>query len=178
MVLFTLFVVAIVLGQLVARIRAQEQAERRREQRAAALYEFTRELAEVSSRDQVVWHLVAQIDRVFQAPVAVMLPLDGRLAAHPDGSWVSEGVGGGGLGARQRKAAGRRTTCPARKPPAATTERKGWRAGGPPARSASGPAQRDRSRPRAAGADLDRSSAGGETGPVAGEPERFSRTRE
>ena len=46
-ILFVLyFAVAIVLGQLVARIRAQEQAERRREERAVALYEFTRELAE------------------------------------------------------------------------------------------------------------------------------------
>jgi len=37
------FVVAIVLGQLVARIRVQEQAERRREERATALYEITRD---------------------------------------------------------------------------------------------------------------------------------------
>ena len=35
------FVVAIVLGQLVARIRAQEQAERQREERATALYQLT-----------------------------------------------------------------------------------------------------------------------------------------
>jgi len=111
-VLFALyFVVAIVLGQLVARIRAQEQAERRREQRAEALYEFTRELAEVSSRDQVVWHLVAQIHRVFQAPVAVLLAVDGRLAAHPDGSLAvsDKELGVADWAFRQRKAAGRFT---------------------------------------------------------------------
>jgi two-component system sensor histidine kinase KdpD len=69
----------------VARIRAQEQAERRREKRAVALYEFTRELAEASSRDEVVWHLVSHISRVFHAPVAVVLWLRDKLAAHPDG---------------------------------------------------------------------------------------------
>src|SRR5262249_61780196 len=53
----TYFVVALVLGQLVARIRAQERAERSREERTAALYELTRDLAEAGSRDEVVWQL-------------------------------------------------------------------------------------------------------------------------
>ncbi|MEJ0089697.1 MAG: DUF4118 domain-containing protein [Limisphaerales bacterium] len=67
-VLFGLyFVVAIVLGQLVARIRAQELAERQREKRATALYQLTRELAQVGTRDEIVWRLVAEVDRVFQA---------------------------------------------------------------------------------------------------------------
>ena len=60
------FVVAIVLGQLVARIRLQEEAERRREERATALYEMSRDLAEAASRDEVVWQLVAQINRSLQ----------------------------------------------------------------------------------------------------------------
>jgi two-component system, OmpR family, sensor histidine kinase KdpD len=47
----TYFVVALILGQLVARIRAQEQAERRREERTSALYELTRDLAEAGSPD-------------------------------------------------------------------------------------------------------------------------------
>jgi len=54
------FVVAIVLGQLVARIRAQEQAERLREERATALYQLTRELAQAGTRDEVVWQLMAE----------------------------------------------------------------------------------------------------------------------
>ena len=82
------FVVAIVLGQLVSRIRTQEQAERRREERAVALYEFTRDLAEASSRDEVVWHLVSQITNVFHAPVGVLLHADDRLSAHPDGTFA------------------------------------------------------------------------------------------
>jgi len=86
-VLFGLyFVVAIVLGQLVARIRTQEFAERRREERATALYHLTREFAQASTRDEVVWQLVAEVSRVFQANVAVILPDKNSLAAHPDSS--------------------------------------------------------------------------------------------
>ena len=80
------FVVAIVLGQLVARIRAQELAERRREERATALYQLTSEFAQAGTRDEIVWQLVAGINRVFQANAAVVLPVKGSLAAHPDSS--------------------------------------------------------------------------------------------
>ena len=80
----TYFVVALVLGQLVARIRAQSEADRTREQRSKALSELNRDLAEAGSRDEVVWHLVAQINRIFHAPVAVGLPVGDKLAAHPD----------------------------------------------------------------------------------------------
>ena len=82
------FVVAIVLGQLVARIRAQELAERRREERATALYHLMREFAQAGTRDEVVWQLVAEINRVFQANTAVVLPGKKSLAAHPDSSLV------------------------------------------------------------------------------------------
>ncbi len=88
-VLFGLyFVVAIVLGQLVARIRAQELAERQREERATALYHLTRELAQAGTRDEIVWQLVAEVSRVFQAHAAVVLPGNRSLAAHPDGSLI------------------------------------------------------------------------------------------
>jgi two-component system sensor histidine kinase KdpD len=105
------FVVAIVLGQLVARIRAQEQAERRREERATVLYEMSRDLAEATSRDEVVWQLVSQINRVFQAPVAVALSVNDKLAAHPDSSLpLSEKeLSVADWAFRQRKAAGRFT---------------------------------------------------------------------
>ncbi len=111
-VLFALyFVVTIVLGQLVARIRAQEQAERRREERAVALYEFTRDLSDATSRDEVVWQLVSQIGRVFKAPVGVVLPMNDSLAAHPDGSltFSDKELGVADWAFRQRKAAGRST---------------------------------------------------------------------
>ncbi len=111
-VLFALyFVVAIALGQLVARIRAQEAAERRREERATALYEFTRDLAEATSRDEVVWQIVSQLNRVFHAPIGVLLPTNDILAAHPDGSltFSEKELGAADWAFRQRKVAGRFT---------------------------------------------------------------------
>lgn len=78
------FVVAIVLGQLVARIRAQEAAERHREERATALYHLSRELAQAGTRDEVVWQVTAEVNRVFNMPAAVLLPGRNGLAAHPD----------------------------------------------------------------------------------------------
>ncbi len=105
------FVVAIVLGQLVTRIRTQEEAERRREERAVALYEFTRELSEATSRDEIIWQLVSQVNRVFHAPSAVILPVNDQLAAHPDGSLLlsEKELGVADWAFRQRKAAGRYT---------------------------------------------------------------------
>jgi two-component system sensor histidine kinase KdpD len=111
-ILFSLyFVVAIVLGQLVARIRLQEEAERRREERATALYEMSRDLAEATSRDEVVWQLVSQINRVFHTPVAVALPENNKLFAHPDSSLAlsEKELSVADWAFRQRKAAGRFT---------------------------------------------------------------------
>jgi len=111
-VLFALyFVVALVLGQLVSRIKSQEQAERRREQRAVALYELTRDLADAASRDEVVWQLVAQVHRLFQASATVILPDSAKLFAHPDGtlSIDEKELSVADWSFRQRKAAGRFT---------------------------------------------------------------------
>ncbi len=107
----THFVVAVVLGQLVARIRSQGEAERRREERATALYELTRDLAEASSRDEVVWQLVAQVGRVFQAPAGVALESNGKLAMHPDSPLVlsEKDLGVADWAFRHRKPAGRFT---------------------------------------------------------------------
>ena len=105
------FVVALVLGQLVARIRAQELAERRREERTAALYELTRDLAEAGSRDEVVWQLVLQINRVFNAPAAVCMPIRDRLVPHPDSTLTlsEKELGVADWACRHRQAAGRFT---------------------------------------------------------------------
>ena len=105
------FIVALVLGQLVARIRTQEQAERRREERAVALYQLTRDLAEATSRDEVVWQLVSQVSRVFNAPVAIALPMNDKLTAHPDSSLTlsEKELSVADWAFRQCKAAGRFT---------------------------------------------------------------------
>lgn len=68
------FIVALVLGHLTTRIRAQEEAERQREARATALYLLTRELNEASNLDQIVQRIVRQIESSFRARVAVLLP--------------------------------------------------------------------------------------------------------
>jgi len=90
-VLFGLyFVVSIVLGQLVARIRLQEQIERQREKRATALYQLTRELAQAGTRDEVIDRLISEVSGFFGTPAAVLVPEDHKLALHPNSSLVLE----------------------------------------------------------------------------------------
>jgi two-component system sensor histidine kinase KdpD len=68
------FVVAGALGQLTTRIRAQEAAERQREARATSLYLLGRELAEATTTDQIVGKVVSELERSFNAEIAVLLP--------------------------------------------------------------------------------------------------------
>jgi two-component system sensor histidine kinase KdpD len=68
------FIVALVLGHLTTRIRAQEEAERRREARATALYLLTRDLNEAADLEQIVRRVVRQIESSFHSKVAVLLP--------------------------------------------------------------------------------------------------------
>ena len=51
-----------------------------------ALYQLTREFAQAGTRDEVVWQLIGEINRVFHATAAVVLPGSKSLAAHPDSS--------------------------------------------------------------------------------------------
>ncbi len=75
------FIVALVLGQLITRLRAQERAERRREERATALYMLTRGLADAVGMEEILRNLVKQVGVVFGAEVAVFLPqADGQIA--------------------------------------------------------------------------------------------------
>jgi two-component system sensor histidine kinase KdpD len=107
----TYFVVALVLGQLVARIRAREAGERRREEQSIALYELTREFAEAGTRDEAVWRLIEQVKRVFNADSAVCLPIHGRLTPHPDSTLhlTEKELGVSDWAFRHQKAAGRFT---------------------------------------------------------------------
>ena len=68
------FVVALALGQLTARIRAQEVAERQREGRATALYLLGRALAEATTVEQIIRKVVDELGRSFDAEVVVLLP--------------------------------------------------------------------------------------------------------
>lgn len=80
------FVVALVLGQLTARIRGQERRERQREALATALYLLTDELSDATDFDQMMSRVVRQISQVFRAETAILLPTPARdksLESHP-----------------------------------------------------------------------------------------------
>jgi len=80
----TYFVVAVVMGELIARFRTQEKAERRREERTTALYLLTRELADAVTLDQISQIIVKHVANLFQSEVAVLLTeVDGKLSARP-----------------------------------------------------------------------------------------------
>jgi two-component system, OmpR family, sensor histidine kinase KdpD len=65
--LVTYYVVAIVAGQLTARVRAQSREEHNREQRATALFELTHTLAQAQSVDAALSGALRQIDSLFSA---------------------------------------------------------------------------------------------------------------
>lgn len=72
-------IVALVTGRSNARVRAQERAERIREQRASALLQVARALAEAKSFDQAVAIALTQADGLFKGTSALLL-------ATPDGA--------------------------------------------------------------------------------------------
>src|SRR6185369_4363335 len=74
MMFATYFFVALAMGQLTARLRAQQAAEREREERATALYLLTRELAEAKDFAELLGAIIRQLETVFNAGVAVLLP--------------------------------------------------------------------------------------------------------
>jgi two-component system sensor histidine kinase KdpD len=79
------FVIAIVIGHLATQLREREQAERRREQRATALYRFTRALAASRDLDQALPKVFALIKESFQSDAAVWLRDENGLSLH----WAS-----------------------------------------------------------------------------------------
>ncbi|MCU0515118.1 MAG: sensor histidine kinase KdpD [Anaerolineae bacterium] len=88
-ILFVLyFAIAIFTGNLTAKLRTQERQARRNADRTLALYTLAREIAGAVDMEQVLRLAVAQIGRVFDAEVAVLLPGPGGSAAvaHPAGT--------------------------------------------------------------------------------------------
>jgi len=88
-VLFVMYlVIAVTLGQMVTRIRAQERAERGRQERATALQQLTREVTQASGTDDMLRRAVQQTAEVFQTEIAMLLPASpGRLFSHPASSY-------------------------------------------------------------------------------------------
>ena len=74
MLFCTYFVVALAMGHLAARLRAQQAAERRRELRATALYLLTRELAQASDFADLLAIIIREVGKATQAEAALSLP--------------------------------------------------------------------------------------------------------
>jgi two-component system sensor histidine kinase KdpD len=86
----TYFVVALIAGQLTARIRAQERHERLREERATALFHLTQALSAARTLDDAVFAALRQADRLFAAQTALLFDTDGsaELTPHFAGSFT------------------------------------------------------------------------------------------
>jgi two-component system sensor histidine kinase KdpD len=83
-------VVALITGQLTARIRAQERHERSREERATALFHLTQVLGTAKTLDEGVFAALRQADDLFSAKTALLLADDsgsGQLTPHFAGSF-------------------------------------------------------------------------------------------
>lgn len=88
------FIVALVIGQLTARLRIREMVERKREQRTAALYRLAQGVVESTTLDEGLRRAIKELHGVFQAQAAVMLVgEDGQLddRPHPAGTWPMSG---------------------------------------------------------------------------------------
>src|SRR6266853_1270151 len=82
------FVIALVIGHLATKLREREQSERRREERATALYRFTRSLAASRDLDEALPKVLSLIKESFQADAAVWLRDENGLTQHPASTFV------------------------------------------------------------------------------------------
>jgi two-component system, OmpR family, sensor histidine kinase KdpD len=105
------FVIAIIIGHLASQLREREQSERRREERATALYRFTRGLAASGSLDEALPKVFSFIKNSFHADAAVWLRDQNGLSQHPSstlaGSSKDESVA---MWAFQKKQSAGKTT--------------------------------------------------------------------
>ncbi|MCX6992050.1 MAG: sensor histidine kinase KdpD [Kiritimatiellaeota bacterium] len=68
------FIVALAMGHLISRIRARERMDRRREERATAMYMLTLELGDASTWEEIEHATVSNVERAFKADAALLLP--------------------------------------------------------------------------------------------------------
>ena len=79
--LFLFLVVAIVTGNLAARLRDQAHAQRAIAKRTANLFDFARKVASVASLDDVVWAAVTHVASTMQCSALILMPdASGKLA--------------------------------------------------------------------------------------------------
>jgi two-component system sensor histidine kinase KdpD len=77
MMLVTYFAVALTIGQLTARLRAEGQVERQREKISTALYHLAQAVAETEDRSQFLSLVAKEANALFNAQVAFLLPAPG-----------------------------------------------------------------------------------------------------
>jgi two-component system sensor histidine kinase KdpD len=82
------FVIAVVIGHLATQLHEREQAERRREERATALYRLTRALAASRDLSEALPKLLQLIKDFFEADAAVWFRDENGLTQHPASSFV------------------------------------------------------------------------------------------
>ena len=88
LLLGTYFVVALIAGQLMSRIRGQERMQRQLKQRATALFHLTRALAGARTLDEAVAAALRQAEELFSARTALLLAgRTGALTAHAAGTY-------------------------------------------------------------------------------------------
>ncbi|MEO3386658.1 sensor histidine kinase KdpD [Mesorhizobium sp. CAU 1741] len=79
--LFLFLAVAVVTGNLAARLRDQAHAQRAIARRTANLFDFSRKVASVASLDDVVWAAVTHVASTMQCSSMILMPdASGRLA--------------------------------------------------------------------------------------------------
>ena len=100
-------VVAVIVGNLAARLKAQVEAMRLTARRTANLYDFSRKIAGAASLNDVLWAAVHHVASTLQCQSLVLLPREGgaardRIRLSARGSDVADRLGRGalGLGAR------------------------------------------------------------------------------
>jgi len=80
----SMLIVALTITHLTSGMRYQARVAAARERRAASLYEMSRELSGALTTDQILDIAVQHVQRVFEAPVAILLPNEHeRLAPMP-----------------------------------------------------------------------------------------------
>src|SRR6478672_7961929 len=82
------FIIALVIGHLATQLREREQSERRREERATALYRFTRALAASTDLDEALPKILSLIKESFLADAAVWLRDESGLSCHSAGTFA------------------------------------------------------------------------------------------
>ncbi|NTV52715.1 MAG: sensor histidine kinase KdpD [Candidatus Firestonebacteria bacterium] len=77
LMLLLFYIIALVMGQLTYKLRLQEQAERKHDQRTQALFRIAQSAVESTTLDDGLRRTLQEIETLLQAPAAVMLANEG-----------------------------------------------------------------------------------------------------